>query len=506
MGEDITFHKLFTSILLEECLVLDGPDQVVDHQAEDRENLFLCVFREMYEILVLINQTISSNREKKARETYPGPTVQHHPGHVHGSGSDMTLQILQESVVQKTDLHKVLGEGPRLEVVLVCLGNSPQEVHRIGVRQVVVQSREDEPFGTKNLFLSEAIVGDVAEVLNVRRENLLVLGGNEHRSHTDQLELIQHDDLVCQKPIDNVDGQEEGLREETEASVNLDEPIHKDTAHLPLEVDLVVHVVGVRLRFGFELPKVLEDLVDVLGDHQRVLGILGIEILPSFNFSGSLGLVDAWSLSSWPTGRLLNNLSLDRQSRITILGVFLLLLHFLGLRWSGPLLRSNYRRILLLGILSYRSLAGGGATRRLRDTIRRFGGRSGRRFGGRSGSSFRNLLDGSLFASGTVGFDLVDVADIAKGGTFTVCRSNSSSRVGGLRGKSGGGFLDDDDRGILTGSRQRRGLRSRKACVCCYCILIAVLVVRTPRACSTALTRRQVSHVCGKVWICCMFL
>ena len=48
-----TLHELFASVLLEEGLVLDGSDQVVDHQAEDRKNLFLRVVGKVNKIGIL---------------------------------------------------------------------------------------------------------------------------------------------------------------------------------------------------------------------------------------------------------------------------------------------------------------------------------------------------------------------------------------------------------------------------------------------------------------------
>jgi hypothetical protein len=58
-GEDCgkqTLHELLASILLEKSLMLDRPDQVVDHQAENRQNLFFGVIRIMNQVFVLIDQ------------------------------------------------------------------------------------------------------------------------------------------------------------------------------------------------------------------------------------------------------------------------------------------------------------------------------------------------------------------------------------------------------------------------------------------------------------------
>lgn len=60
------------------------------------------------------------------------------------------------------------SESAGLDVEMVGFGYSPQEVHRVGVAQVVVESAEDESLGLENLRLGESVVGDVDEVLHVR--------------------------------------------------------------------------------------------------------------------------------------------------------------------------------------------------------------------------------------------------------------------------------------------------------------------------------------------------
>ena len=59
----ITLHELLARVLLEEGLMLDGPDQVVQHKAKDRKDLLLSVVREMDEVRILVIRKFGSREE-----------------------------------------------------------------------------------------------------------------------------------------------------------------------------------------------------------------------------------------------------------------------------------------------------------------------------------------------------------------------------------------------------------------------------------------------------------
>ncbi|KAI6754304.1 hypothetical protein HG530_012818 [Fusarium avenaceum] len=175
----------------------------------------------------------------------------------------MARAVGHKSVVEETDLHQVLADGTRLNVIVVRLRDSAEEVHRVGVAKIVVECAKDESLSAEDLSFTETVVGDALEVLDVRRKDLLL------------------DDLLGQEAVNNINGEEKGLREEMKACVDLNEPVNQNTTSLPLEVVLV-----------------LEDFVGILGNHKRVLKILAVEILDTRRLSvggvpKNLSLVDS---------------------------------------------------------------------------------------------------------------------------------------------------------------------------------------------------------------------
>lgn len=66
-----------------------------------------------------------------------------------------------------------------------------------------------------------------------RGKDLLILGGDEHGSHPDQLQLDERDDPGGQEPVDNVDGDPEGLGQHVVSQVNLKQPVDQGRSHAP---------------------------------------------------------------------------------------------------------------------------------------------------------------------------------------------------------------------------------------------------------------------------------
>jgi hypothetical protein len=192
--EEHTLQELLASVLAEEGVVLDGTVEVVDHELEDRFDFLLGVASVGGKggILLMISIYDMAGGMKHA---YPFTTVKDETGEEHGSGGDMAWRVLDEAVVETADFEKVLAKSAGLDVVVVGLGNSAKEVHGVGVAQVVIESSKDEALSAENLLLGEAVVGDVTEVLDVRGQNLFVLGCDEHGSDTNQLETVELDDL-----------------------------------------------------------------------------------------------------------------------------------------------------------------------------------------------------------------------------------------------------------------------------------------------------------------------
>src|SRR5689334_9102891 len=83
--------------------------------------------------------------------TYPFTTVKEQSRQVHSTGGNVAWSVTHESVVQKADLHEVLADGARLDVIVVRLRDSSQEVHWVGVAEVIVEGAQNKSLGAQNL-------------------------------------------------------------------------------------------------------------------------------------------------------------------------------------------------------------------------------------------------------------------------------------------------------------------------------------------------------------------
>lgn len=184
-------------------------------------------------------------RDRKIRLlTYPARQTNHLTGEVDSSSSDLRGQILVHLHVQGAQLDQVLAKSVGHVVRLTGLAEAAQEVQHGGVGQVEVERVENFSFLLEDFITSVGIVGNEHVVVDLRRVDLLVLGGNKHRSNTNQLELAASNLTDAEVVIQNVAGQEKGFREQIELQVNFSEPINQDTAHLLVDVNLVGHKAG----------------------------------------------------------------------------------------------------------------------------------------------------------------------------------------------------------------------------------------------------------------------
>ena len=165
------------------------------------------------------------------------------------TSSSVARWTTQEALVHDGDLEEVLGQSSRLEIVIIGFADPPQKAHRTWPSELELQHAKHESLGLEDLIDRIAVVDHVDDFLDRWTVDLLVLGSNEDGSGTDKLKLAERDDLAGKEAVDVVDAEEEGFGEETEAVVHLDEPVHEDGAHRPLDLGLVVHVVGVREHF-----------------------------------------------------------------------------------------------------------------------------------------------------------------------------------------------------------------------------------------------------------------
>jgi len=109
----------------------------------------------------------------------------------------------------------------------------PQEVNRQRTRQITVDGLEDLQLHLANLPGRIGVIRDEDKVPNGRREQLLVLGGNEESRHSHQLQVgalgvLDH----LQITINDGHRQLEGFWSQMELQVDLVDPIDQHGTHL----------------------------------------------------------------------------------------------------------------------------------------------------------------------------------------------------------------------------------------------------------------------------------
>lgn len=150
-----------------------------------------------------------------------------------------------KALVHDGYFQEVLSQRARLVVVVVRLAYPAQEAHRARPSQLEPQHAQHEALRLEDLLYSVASIHHIHNFLDGWAVDLLILGRDENRSGPDQLQLTQRDNLARQESVDAIDAQEQSLREEGEAIVHLDQPIHEHRPHRPLDFGLVVHVMRI---------------------------------------------------------------------------------------------------------------------------------------------------------------------------------------------------------------------------------------------------------------------
>ena len=114
------------------------------------------------------------------------------------------------------------------------------------------------------------MIGDVDIVCDARWVDLLILASNHHGSHTDELEIFPVNSDVTKVPVNEVDGEEECLRQQSILDVHLDKPINQYLPHRLVDVILVLHVVGLWHALSLDCQAMIVDEVSMLS---YVMGI-----------------------------------------------------------------------------------------------------------------------------------------------------------------------------------------------------------------------------------------
>ena len=186
------------------------------------------------------------SRVEKKRKTHPVSLLEHEPSQTMCAGGDEAGRTADEALVDDAGLEKVLCKGAGIQVVIVGLGDPTQEAHGTGPAKLELEHAEHEAFGLLDLVHGVATVDHVHHLRDRGRVDLLVLGRDQQRRRADELQLAERHDLARQEPVDEVDAQEQRLRQQMKTSVHLDDPVDEHGPHRPLNLGLVVHVVRVR--------------------------------------------------------------------------------------------------------------------------------------------------------------------------------------------------------------------------------------------------------------------
>lgn len=134
-----------------------------------------------------------------------------------------------------------------MNVVPVGFGYTPKEVERVREGKVKVERREKVSFSLEHLGDVVSSIGHVDEMSDGRADDFLVLGSHEETGDADQLEFLERDDANGEESINEVGSDEQCLGEQAEFRVDLNQPVHDDATHVPVDLALIIHVVGFRL-------------------------------------------------------------------------------------------------------------------------------------------------------------------------------------------------------------------------------------------------------------------
>lgn len=100
-----------------------------------------------------------------------------------------------EALVHDGQLQEVLGQGSRIEVVVVSLAYTSQEAHWAGPAKLKAQHAEHESLRLEDLLGRISAIDHVHNLVKRWTVNLFILGGHEDSGGTDELKLADRHDL-----------------------------------------------------------------------------------------------------------------------------------------------------------------------------------------------------------------------------------------------------------------------------------------------------------------------
>lgn len=105
------------------------------------------------------------------------------------TSSDVAGRACNKALIHESYLKEILGEGTRLQIIVIRLANPSQETHGSRPAQLKVKHTKHEPLGLKNFVDRVATVNHVYYLLNRGTIDLFVFSCNKDSGCADKLEL-----------------------------------------------------------------------------------------------------------------------------------------------------------------------------------------------------------------------------------------------------------------------------------------------------------------------------
>ena len=138
-----------------------------------------------------------------------------------------------------------------------------------GDGEVVLECVDDLQLHLLHVLLGVYVVRELQDHADLGVVDLLVLGGDQIRSHTHQLVVRpRHHVLLlsnrrCHVPVDDIDTQIERLSTVSEVTVHIHNPVDQRFAHITLYISLPVQVVREAAKFVLRLQPGVDNALGV---------------------------------------------------------------------------------------------------------------------------------------------------------------------------------------------------------------------------------------------------
>jgi hypothetical protein len=122
-------------------------------------------------------------------------------------------------------------------------------------------------------------VADVDKVTEFWWVDFLVLGSNQERGDSNQLQLWAGHFVSLKVTIDKVDRQVKSLRDQLELQMNLNKPVNKDRSHAFVDVGLGLHEHGANRTSGLLGAKVFVHVHNIFRGTERIISVSLINVI-----------------------------------------------------------------------------------------------------------------------------------------------------------------------------------------------------------------------------------